>query len=131
MEYLVIVSLLAVVEFVAFGMLVGMARGRFGVPAPAVSGNEEFERRFRVHYNTLEQLVVFLPGLWAFGIYVSAMWAALLGLVFLVGRIIYAVTYIRDPATRGPGMLLSVIPSWVLLLGGIVGVGWQLLGSAT
>ncbi|MDG1305320.1 MAG: MAPEG family protein, partial [Pseudomonadales bacterium] len=85
MELLTIVTLLALFEFVWLGTRVGMARGKFGVSAPATTGNEEFERHYRVHYNTLEQLVLFIPSLWAFGYYVGQFWAAGLGAIYLIG----------------------------------------------
>lgn len=125
MELLTIVTLLALLEFVWLGTRVGMARGKFGVTAPATTGNEEFERHYRVHYNTLEQLVLFIPSLWAFGYYVGQFWAAGLGAIYLIGRMIYALAYVKDPASRGPGMLLSVIPCYVMLLGGLAAAAWQ------
>lgn len=126
MELLVIISMLALVELVVFANMTGYARGKYNVPAPAISGNEMFERFHRVHYNTIEQMIVFLPSLWAFGYFIGQYWAAGLGLVFLVGRIIYAVSYIRHPASRGPGMLLSILPCWILLAGALVGaaISW-------
>lgn len=130
MEWLVVVSLLAVIEFVVFGAMVGAARGATGVIAPAVTGNEMFERRFRVHYNTLEQLVAFLPGLWAFGWYVDERIAAGLGLIYLIGRVLYARAYVTDPDKRGPGMLMSAIPSHLLLLGGMGGALWSAFSVA-
>ncbi len=126
-ELLTIVTLLALLEFVWLGTRVGMARGKFGVSAPATTGNEEFERHYRVHYNTLEQLVLFIPSLWAFGFYVGQFWAAGLGVIYLIGRVIYALAYVKDPASRGPGMLLSVIPCYVMLLGGLAAAAWQYL----
>ena len=126
-ELLTIVTLLALFEFVWLGTRVGMARGKFGVSAPATTGNEEFERHYRVHYNTLEQLVLFIPSLWAFGYYVGQFWAAGLGAIYLIGRVIYALAYVKDPASRGLGMLLSVIPCYVMLLGGLAAAAWQYL----
>jgi glutathione S-transferase len=86
-----------------------------------------FERYYRVHYNTLEQLIIFLPGLWLFGFYIGYSWAAGIGLIYLVGRVIYGVAYIKDPGSRGIGMILSVLPCWVLILGGLVGATWSLI----
>jgi uncharacterized membrane protein YecN with MAPEG domain len=127
MEPVAVVILLALVEYVAFGMLVGRARGKYGVPAPAVAGHEVFERYFRVHQNTLEILVVFVPAMWLFGTYVDPTWAALLGLVYVVGRILYLRGYVADPAKREVGFGLSVLPVIVLLLGALWGAGRQLL----
>ena len=71
MEYVALVSGLALLQYVAFGMLVGRARGRYGVKAPAITGHEVFERYFRVQQNTLELLVVMLPAIWLFARYVE------------------------------------------------------------
>lgn len=127
MEPVAVVILLALIEYVAFGMLVGRARGRYGVHAPAVAGHEVFERYFRVHQNTLEMLVVFVPAMWLFGTYVDPTWAALLGLVYVVGRILYLRSYVADPAKREVGFGLSLLPVIVLLLGALWGAGRQLL----
>lgn len=127
MEPVAVVILLALIEYVVFGMLVGRARGKYGVHAPAVAGHEVFERYFRVHQNTLEMLVVFVPAMWLFGTYVDPTWAALLGLVYVVGRILYLRGYVADPAKREIGFGLSVLPVIVLLIGGLWGAGRQLL----
>lgn len=127
MEPVAVVILLALIEYVAFGMLVGRARGKYGVHAPAVAGHEVFERYFRVHQNTLEMLVVFVPAMWLFGTYVDPTWAALLGLVYVVGRILYLRGYVADPAKREIGFGLSVLPVIVLLLGALWGAARQLL----
>jgi uncharacterized membrane protein YecN with MAPEG domain len=127
MEPVAVVILIALLEYVAFGMLVGRARGRYGVKAPAVTGHEIFERYFRVHYNTLELLVAFVPAIWLFGTYLSPAWAAGLGLVYLVGRVLYLRGYVADPAKREIGFGLSVLPIIVLLVGGLWGAARQLL----
>ena len=127
MELVSIVTLLAITEFIIFGVQVGSARGKYSIQAPATTGHEMFERQFRVHYNTLEQLIIFLPGLWLFGFYIGYNWAAGIGAIYLVGRGLYGMSYVKDPASRGPGMLLSVLPCWVLLIGGLVGAIWQLI----
>jgi len=129
MELLSIISMLALIEYIVFGARVGAARGKYGVRAPAIFGSEMFERHFRIHYNTLEQLIVFLPGLWIFGYYVGQLWAAGLGAIYLIGRIVYAVSYIRNPDSRGPGVLISMLPCWVLVLGALVGAAWKLVSG--
>jgi uncharacterized membrane protein YecN with MAPEG domain len=116
-----IVCMLALLEYIVLSALVGQARGRYGVKAPATSGHEQFDRVYRVHYNTMEQLVVFVPALFAFAWFVSDLWAALLGLIFVIGRALYARLYIRDPASRGPGMLLTFGANSVLVLGALAG----------
>ena len=114
---------------VYFGTFVacGKARGRYGVVAPAVTGHIEFEKRLRVQQNTLEQLVLFLPSLWVFSTTWNQFWGGIIGLVWVAGRILYAVTYTRDPATRGAGFVISVIATMILLLGGTFRVLWLMI----
>jgi uncharacterized membrane protein YecN with MAPEG domain len=116
-----VVTLLALLEFMILGMAVGRARAKYGVKAPATSGNEMFERHFRVHYNTLEQLIVFLPSLWLFAIFVSDLWSAILGAVFIVSRVLYAVGYVSEPKKREVGSIASFAVVAILLLGALYG----------
>ena len=121
MELAVIVGLLALLEYWIFLVMTGQARGRFGVAAPATAGHPVFERYFRVQMNTLEQLALFLPGLAVFAWAVSGPWAAAVGMVFILGRALYAHGYIQDPAKRGPGFLLTLIANGILVIGGLIG----------
>ena len=121
MEAVAIVAALVLVEYMVIVWLTGQARGRCGVAAPAMTGHPVFERWSRVQGNTVEQLVVFFPGLWLFSSYVHPETAAALGLVFLVGRAMFARGYVADPARRGPGFVLSYVPNAVLVLGGLIG----------
>ncbi len=121
MELVHVVIGLALVEYLYFLMRCGAARGRLDVAAPTTVGNPEFERYFRVQYNTIEQLVIFIPGMLLFGAYVSPAVAAGLGVVFIVGRFLYGRGYVIDPSKRGPGFLLTLLANGVLLLGGIGG----------
>lgn len=121
MHYIHIVALLALLQFFVFGFLVGRARVRYAVKAPAVTGNAIFERVFRVQMNTLEQLVVFLPALLIAGQYWSQGIVAGLGLVWLIGRLVYRRSYIADPGKRQVGFLLTVIPTFVLMILGLTG----------
>jgi uncharacterized MAPEG superfamily protein len=111
----------AVLQFFWFGILVGRARGRFNVPPPATTGNEVFERYFRVQQNTLEQLVIFIPSIWIFATYVNATAAAALGAIFVVGRQLYQIGYVADPKKRFAGFGLSALPNLILALGGLAG----------
>ena len=117
MPYVAIVTAVALLQFFWFGWQVGVARGKYNIAAPAVSGNEIFERVFRVHMNTLEQLVVFLPALWIFASYISPLWAAGIGAVFIVGRALYARSYVKDPKSRSAGFALTALPELALLIG--------------
>ncbi len=121
MPYVQIVTALAVLQFLVFGFKVGVARERFGVKAPAITGNETFERLFRIQMNTLEQLIVFLPALYLYARYFSPYVAAALGVVYLLGRELYAFTYVRDPSKRSVGYGVTFLPMVILLLGGLIG----------
>jgi uncharacterized membrane protein YecN with MAPEG domain len=121
LQWVAVVAGLAILEYLFFALQVGLARGRYEVPAPAMSGHPVFERTYRVQANTLEQLVAFLPGLWLFGAYVSAPLAALLGLAFIVGRLLYFQGYVKDPGQRGPGFLIGYVATLILVVGGLLG----------
>ena len=125
MVYVDLVMALAAIQFLVFGMQVGAARGRYGVKAPAVAGHEMFERHFRVQQNSLETLVVFLPGLVLFARYVNPAYAAGLGAVYLIGRQLYAYSYVKNPPSRGAGFGLSLLPTVILLIGGAGGAAWH------
>jgi glutathione S-transferase len=112
---------LALLEFGLFGLAVARARARYHVPAPATTGNEVFERYYRVQMNTLEQLTIFVPGLFLFGWYINADVAGALGVLFIIGRAVYFRGYVHAPAQRHTGFLLSYVPNLVLLIGGGIG----------
>jgi glutathione S-transferase len=128
MAYVDIVTALALLQFMVFGVKVARARGRYGIAAPAVAGNESFERYFRVQQNTLEQLIGFLPGLYLFSHYYNPLVAAGLGVIYLIGREIYAMTYVKDPKKREVGYVLTALPVAILLVGGLIGAIRQLAG---
>lgn len=102
--------------------VVGRARDKYKVEAPATTGHPDFERAFRVQMNTVENTVAFLPVLWLFAAFVNGFWAAVLGAVWLLGRAWYAVAYLKDPATRGGGFLVSMLAFAALALGSAWGV---------
>ena len=127
MEATVIVTFLVLAQYVLFGIQVGSLRGKHSVKAPATTGHEEFERMNRVHQNTLEQLVLFLPALWIHALYANPMWGAALGLVFFIARFMYRAEYLNDPGSRSPGFTLSFVPSAVLLIWALVAAVLRLL----
>jgi uncharacterized MAPEG superfamily protein len=120
--YPALATCLAMLVYVWTIFLCGRARGAYGVKAPAVSGHPEFEKRFRAQQNTLEQLMLFLPSLWVFSLAVSPFWGGIIGLGFVVGRILYVAGYIRDPASREVGFVIGAVAVVSLLLGGLAGV---------
>jgi hypothetical protein len=121
MALTVLISVLAILQFFFFGALVGGARRRYGVTAPAVTGNEMFERYFRVQMNTLELMVMFLPALWLASLFVRPLWTTVLGAIYLIGRLFYWRGYVAAPAKRGPGYGLSMLPILVLAAIALVG----------
>jgi len=121
MPLVTIVTVLALIQYVVQGVRVGQARQRYGVEAPATTGHAIFERHFRVHQNTLEQLLIFLPAVWLFGLYVRWGIAALLGVVFIVARFIYERGYVADPNQRTTGFVITAIVNGVLLIGALIG----------
>ena len=121
MEAVVIVTVLALVQYMFFCVQVGGAREKSGVKAPSTTGNTEFECVNRVHQNTLEQLIVLIPALWMYAHYVNPLWGAGMGVVYIIGRFIYRAAYTKDPSSRTLGFALSFLPGavmsiWVLVV---------------
>ena len=125
-----VVVALALLQFFAFATAVGIAREKYNVAAPATTGNEVFERYFRVQMNTMELLIMFVPGVWMFGYYISVNMAAGLGALYLIGRCIYFFSYVKDPKKRSLGFGLSAGPVGVLVIGGLIGAATGLLHHA-
>lgn len=121
LELVAVVIAIALLEYIVIVFQCGQARARHAIPAPSTTGDATFERYFRVQQNTIEQLVVFLPAIVLFGVYVSDPIGAGLGLVFVLGRAMYARGYYRDPAERGPGFGLTILSNLTLTLGGLIG----------
>lgn len=121
MPFVDLVALLALLQFFVFSALVGQARGRYGVKAPAVAGHEMFERAYRVQMNTLELLMLFIPGLYIAARYWPPTAVATLGAVYLFGRLLYQRAYMAAPATRSAGFVVSIVPCVALLAAGAVG----------
>lgn len=121
MHYVEIIAMLVVVQFLFFGALVGRARGKYGVKAPAVTGHEGFERAYRVQMNTLELMIALLPALFVAARFWPAEWVAGIGAIYLIGRFIYWRAYVVAPASRALGFALSMLPVMVLVLMGLAG----------
>ena len=127
MAWVDIVGLLAVVQLMVFISLVGRARGRYNVPAPATTGHPIFERYFRVQMNTIECLIVLLPGLWLAAKYWPPEYVAAVGAVYIAGRTLYLRSYVRDPSSRSLGYGLSAGPAAALVFAALVGAVRALL----
>lgn len=126
MELVIVIIALALIQYSVFGMLVGRARGKYNVPAPATTGDPIFERFNRVHQNTQESLMLFVPGMIMFGYYSNPSIAVWLGVVWIIGRFIYLRSYIKEPKSRGLGFVLTFLPSLILVIGGAIAAGRQL-----
>jgi glutathione S-transferase len=124
---LAMITVLALLEYSVLGAMVGRARQKYGVEAPATTGNPEFERYFRVHENTLENLIVFLPALWIFSLSVNYHFGVALGALFLIARIIYASGYLKAPAKRAPGAMATFAINGILVLGSVIAIAIKAL----
>lgn len=121
MEAIAIVTILALGQVFFYAFEVGKARAKYGVKAPVTTGTPDFESAFRVHQNTVEQLIIFVPALWLFGFYVHGLIGAAIGLVFIVSRLMYRNAYLNEPASRATGFGLGALTLAVLSLGGLIG----------
>lgn len=106
---------------------VGRARGKYRVEAPAISGHPAFERAYRVQMNTLESTLMFLPALWLAVHYGYVLWAGAAGLVWILGRVWYAWSYLNDASKRGPGYLVGMLGWGALVVMSALGLGRALL----
>ena len=119
-----IVTLCALLLYVFMGLRVGRARSQYDVPAPAISGNEDFERVFRVQANTLEWLPLFLVSMWLFALYWNDRFAAAVGVVWIVGRVLYMTGYTRAAGARSTGFGIQALATGVLLFGALGKIIW-------
>lgn len=127
MQYVELIVITAIIQFLFFGVMTGKARVKYGVKAPATTGEEGFERMYRVQMNTLELLVIFIPTIFIASNYWSPLLTSGLGLVYLVGRFIYWRAYVTEPNSRGMGFMLSLIPSMLLMILSVVGIMMSLV----
>lgn len=127
MVYPALVTILSLFMYIWIIFQVGGARKRTGIKAPSVTGNDEFERYYRVQINTVEQFVLFFPALWLAAEFFSPVIASWLGLGWVIGRIVYALGYYKEAKKRGPGFGISILCGFALLGCAIWGVGVHLL----
>ena len=116
------ITVLALLEYTILGLMVGRARQTYGVVAPATTGNPDFERYFRVHENTLEALIVFIPAVWIFALEANYHFAVALGALFLIARIIYASGYLSAANKRTSGAMATGAVNGVLVLGSMIAI---------
>lgn len=124
-----LVTSLTLLVYLVLTINVGRARAKYKVPVPRMSGDANFERVLRVQQNTLEQLIFFLPSLWLFSFYVSPLWGAIIGAVWLVSRVVYAWGYYQAAEKRTLGFAISAFSSTILLIGSIIGIVTKLVSG--
>ncbi|MCA3261241.1 MAG: MAPEG family protein [Telmatospirillum sp.] len=108
-------TVLALGVYVWTSLVVGWARATYKISAPAMTGDVEFEKRVRVHMNTLEQLIVLLPALWLCAVWVGDLAAGIGGAVWAMARVFYAIGYYSDPKKRGPGFGIAFLAAMAML----------------
>jgi glutathione S-transferase len=126
-HFTALVTCLAMLFYFFASVQVSRARIAYGVKLPAISGHPDFERVFRVHMNTLEWMPVFLPSLWLFAVYISDTIAAAIGVVWILGRILYMAGYTKAVEKRGPGFAIQALACIVLLIGALGAIVWRLM----
>ena len=126
-HFTALVTCLAILFYFFTSTRVARARASFDVKAPAITGNPDFERVFRVQMNTLEWMPIFLPSLWLFAIYISDPIAAVLGLVWIAGRILYMTGYSQAANKRGTGFGIQALAAGILLFGALGMIVWRLV----
>ncbi len=129
-SFTAIITLLALLLYFSMSLRVGQARAKYDVPAPAISGNPDFERLFRVQANTLEWLPIFLASLWLFSFYWNDIAAAIIGAVWIIGRFLYMTGYSRAAAARSTGFMVQALAAGVLLFGALGKIVWTLFQPA-
>jgi glutathione S-transferase len=125
--WIVLVTLLALLFYFFTGLNAARTRGKHSIPAPAMSGHPEVERALRVQGNSLEWIVIFLPALWLWAVYLDPRIGALLGLVWILGRVLYQTGYMKEASKRSTGFLIQLVAVFILWLGAVVGAVAQML----
>ena len=125
-----LVTIAALLVYFYMGLRVGQARGKYGIAAPAVSGHPDFDRAIRIQANTLEWLPLFLVSLWLFAFYMNDVAAAVVGLVWILGRILYLTGYAKAAEARGRGFGIQALATAVLLFGAMGRIVWALVAHA-
>jgi glutathione S-transferase len=107
--------------------IVGRTRKTHNIWPPAMTGHPDVDRALRVQGNSVEQVVIFLPLLWVATLYFHGWIPAALGLVWCLGRVLYAVGYMKEANKRGPGFAIASLATLALLILSIWGlvVSWM------
>ena len=129
-NFTALATCLVIMFYFYTSVAVAQARAAHGIKPPAISGNPDFERVFRVQMNTLEWLPIFLPSLWLYAVYVSDFYASVLGLVRIVGRVLYMIGYAKAAEQRRVGFLIQTLATAVLLFGSLGTIAWRMVHGA-
>lgn len=124
-----LVTILTLLVYIWMVIKVGQARGKHEIQAPETQGPDDFMRVMRVHANTVEGLVLFLPALWLFAAIWGDFLAGVIGVVYPIGRIVYALGYYAEAGKRSAGFMIGFISTVILLLGALVGLLMSVVGS--
>jgi len=117
--YPALVTLLIALAYFGMALTVARTHARTGILAPTMTGDPVLERTCRAHVNTLEWMPIALPSMWLFAVYWSPAVAALLGLLWIVGRVIYFVGYVSEAKKRFPGFFIQALAASALVLGAL------------
>jgi glutathione S-transferase len=126
-HFTALVTLLAIMVYFYSSILVSRARQKFGIKHPAISGNLDFERVFRAQMNTLEWLPIFLPSLWLFAVYIGDIYAAGIGMVWVIGRVLYILGYAQAVEKRGRGFAVQALAAITLWVGALGMIIWRIV----
>jgi glutathione S-transferase len=126
-HFTALVTCLAILFYFFTSIQVSKARTAFGIKVPATSGHPDFERVFRVQMNTLEWMPIFLPSLWLFAIYIGDLYAAVLGLIWIAGRLLYLIGYSQAAAKRGRGFAVQALARIILWAGALGAIVWRIV----
>ena len=117
-----LVTLLTVLLMFVTSVIVGKARVKYQIMAPATSGHEMFDRAYRVQMNTMEAALMMLPSLWIYAIFNGETGAFAMGVIWLIGHAWYAQSYLTNPVRRGPGFGIAFVALAGLWFGALVGL---------
>jgi len=117
--YPAIVTLLVALVYFWMALTVARTHQRTGILAPTMMGDPVLERTCRAHLNTLEWMPIAMPSMWLLAIYWSPRVAALLGLLWIVGRVVYFVGYVSEAKKRFPGFAIQATAAFAMLFGAL------------
>ena len=126
-SWVAIVTIAALLVYVWMAARIARARRKCGIQAPTMTGDPVLERHIRVQANTLEWLPLFLPSLWLFAIYISDGIAAAIGLVWVIGRVLYVFGYAKAVKDRSRGFAIQALAAIALWVGAIGAIVWRLV----